>query len=242
MDDALLAPAEDGTAVIIITNATPLPQTIEEDTNIGTATLASVTGLSLDPDGEGCEGDLDEMVTEDTAPLEPQEPIMVRQVDTQISALERKERLLELVPETQTLDPEQSKRLHQFLTNHHEAFCLDQYKQGETDMVQFHINTGEAQPKKQLAQRMPLVVRREVARQLKEMQQAGVIQPSSSPWSSPVVMVRKKDGTHRFCVDYRHLNAVTKPDTYPLPRIDDLLDQLGRCHYFSALDLASGYW
>ena len=74
-----------------------------------------------------------------------------------------------------------------------------------------------------------------------ELQQAGVVQPSSSPWSSPVVMVRKKDGTHRSCVDYRHLNAVTSL-THPLPRMDDLLDQLGQCYYFSTLNLASGYW
>ena len=82
----------------------------------------------------------------------------------------------------------------------------------------------------------------EVARQLDHMQAAGVIQPSAIPWSSPVVMVRKKDGTHRFCIDYRQLNAVTKADTHPLPRIDDLLDQLGQCRFFSKLDLAAGYW
>ena len=75
-----------------------------------------------------------------------------------------------------------------------------------------------------------------------EGHQAGVIQPSSSPWSSPVVMVCKKDGMHCFFIDYRHVNAVTKTDTYPLPRIDDLLDQLGRSHIFSTLDLAAGYW
>ena len=90
--------------------------------------------------------------------------------------------------------------------------------------------------------RLPFAVRQEVAKQLKDMQQAGVLQPSSSPWASPVVMVRKNDGTHRFCVDYRTLNAVTKPDLYPLPRIDDLLDQLGESRYFSTLNLASGYW
>ena len=55
-------------------------------------------------------------------------------------------------------------------------------------------------------------------------------------------MVRKRDGTHRFCVDYRKLNTVTKADTFPLPRIDDLLDQLGQAKYFSLVDLASGYW
>ena len=134
----------------------------------------------------------------------------MRRVDTQVSVAERKERLLELVPETQTLDPGQREQLHQFLTNHHEAFCLEEYERGETDLVQFQIDTGEALPKKLSTWRMPLIVRQEVARQLKEMQRAGVIQPSSSPWSSPVVMVRKKEETHCFCVDYRHLSAVTK--------------------------------
>ena len=74
------------------------------------------------------------------------------------------------------------------------------------------------------------------------MQETGVIQPSNSPWASPIVMVRKKDGTHRFCVDYRSLNEVTKADTYPLPRVDDLLDQLGGAKFFTTLDLASGFW
>ena len=104
------------------------------------------------------------------------------------------------------------------------------------------IDTGDAPPRKQPPRRMPFLVREEVARQLETMQQNGVIQPSNSPWSSPVVMVRKKDGSHRFCVDYRALNSVTKTDTFPLPRIDDLLDQLGGARYFSTLDLASGFW
>ena len=63
-----------------------------------------------------------------------------------------------------------------------------------------------------------------------------------SSWSSPVVLVRKKDGSHHFCVDYQHLNEVTKTDTFPLPRIDDMLDQLGQCKCFSTLDLAAEYW
>ena len=58
------------------------------------------------------------------------------------------------------------------------------------------------------------------------MEQQGVIQPSSSPWASPVVLVPKKNGTHRFCIDYRRLNSITKKDVYPLPRIDDILDTL----------------
>ena len=74
------------------------------------------------------------------------------------------------------------------------------------------------------------------------MQATGVIQPSRSPLSSPVVMACKKDGSHRFCVDYRALNSVNKADTFPLPRVDDLLDQLGESWFFSTLDFASGYW
>ena len=104
------------------------------------------------------------------------------------------------------------------------------------------IDTGDTRPKKQPVCRMPFALRTEVAKQLRSMQEAGVIQPSSSPWASPVVMVRKRDGTHRFCMDFRELNSVTKADTFPLPRTDDLLDQLGAARYFSTLDLASGYW
>ena len=75
-----------------------------------------------------------------------------------------------------------------------------------------------------------------------EMLTGGQIEPSDSPWSSPVVLVTKKDGGTRFCVDCRHLNDVTVNDAYPLPRIDNTLDMLASKQWFSTLDLASGYW
>jgi hypothetical protein len=74
------------------------------------------------------------------------------------------------------------------------------------------------------------------------MHKNGLVEPSYSPWSSPPLLVKKKDGTWRFCVDYRELNNVTKKDKYPLPRIDDALDPLGKSRYFTTLDLACGYW
>ena len=127
---------------------------------------------------------------------------------------------------------------------HHQAFCLEPCEREGTDLVQMEINTLDAAPRRQPVRRMPYSVRQEVAKQLQDMQAAGVITQSCSPWASPVLLVRKKDGSHQFCIDYRQLNVLTKPDRYPLPRIDDLLDQLGKSHYFSTLDLASGngYW
>ena len=77
---------------------------------------------------------------------------------------------------------------------------------------------------------------------INNMREQGVIQPSKSPWASPVVLVPKKDGTQHFCIDYRRLNGITKKDVYPLPRVDDILDTLGDAKYLSSLDLASGYW
>ena len=74
------------------------------------------------------------------------------------------------------------------------------------------------------------------------MVKRGVIEPSSSPWASPTVLVHKKDGTTGFCVDYWRLNSATVKDSYPLQRIDDSIDALSGSCWFSTLDLASGYW
>ena len=81
-----------------------------------------------------------------------------------------------------------------------------------------------------------------VKRLLDDMLQDDVIQPSSSPWASPVVLATKKDGSSHFCVDYCKLNEVTQKDAYPLSQIDEVLETLAESQLFSTLDLVSGYW
>ena len=137
--------------------------------------------------------------------------------------------------------PEQ-KEVYQFLTEFSDLFSSGPQDLGCTDLVQHRINTGQTPPIRQPPRRLPLAKREEAEMAVQEMQKHGVIEPASSPWSSPVVLVKKKDGSTRFCVDYRKLNAVTYKDSYPLPRVDDTLEALAGAKWFSTLDLKSGYW
>ncbi|KAL0295084.1 UNVERIFIED_CONTAM: Transposon Ty3-G Gag-Pol polyprotein [Sesamum angustifolium] len=90
--------------------------------------------------------------------------------------------------------------------------------------------------------RMEPVELQEIKKQLEEWLKKGFVRPSTSPWGAPVLFVKKKDGSMRLCVDYRQLNRVLLKNKYPLPRIDDLLDQLKGATTFSKIELRYGYW
>ena len=113
---------------------------------------------------------------------------------------------------------------------------------GHTSLLQHRINTGSEGPIQCPPRRIPQARREDVRRLLREMLNNGIVEPSEGPWSSPIVLAKKKDGTLRFCVDYRKVNTITKRDAYPLPRIDDTLGTLGGFKFFTTMDLASGYW
>lgn len=138
--------------------------------------------------------------------------------------------------------PSQVKDLTDLLTSYSDIFDFDGRPIGQTSQVKHRINTGDAAPIHRRPYRVSPSERQVIQQEVNKMLTKGIIEPSSSPWASPVVLVKKKDNTWRFCVDYRHLNKVTKRDVYPLPRIDDALDCLHGATYFSSIDLRSGYW
>lgn len=233
LENTLVDQREGKYAVVMFSNPTPFARKLKPGSWVGAAIEVGV----VDPESP-CVLEEPEEVRDAV-----QFPTVAQVKTTGEGATARKQRLAEILREEGADLPWQGRgQLHSLLLKHHYAFQLEDGDRGETDLVQMRIDTGDAEPKSQPPRRMPFGARQEVARQLRKMQESGVIQPSSSPWASPVVLVRKKDGSLRFCIDYRNLNAVTKADTFPLPRIDDLLDQLGKSKFFSSLDLASGYW
>lgn len=105
-----------------------------------------------------------------------------------------------------------------------------------------HVILSKSAPIKQKYYRVSPVMQKMIDKELEEMLEKDVIEESNSPWSSPIILVRKKDNSYRFCVDFRRLNAVTERDSYPLPNISDTLDKLKDAQYLSSIDIKSAYW
>ena len=140
------------------------------------------------------------------------------------------------------LDENEQNQLKSLLIKYQSVFAKSSDDLGFSDRVEHHIDTMGAEPIKEHVQRLPLAKREIEREEVRKMLQKGVIEPSISPWSSNIVLVTKKDGSTRFCVDYRKLNAVTKKDSYPLPDIRQCLDALADSAWFSCMDINAGYW
>ena len=117
-----------------------------------------------------------------------------------------------------TLSPYERNTLLTTLLRYADGF---QHSLGHTTVVKHNITAGDSPPIRQCPRRLPYAYRKETGDQFRDMLDQAVIQPSISPRASPLVLVRKKDGKYRFCVDYRKLNSVTKKDARPLPMVDD---------------------
>jgi len=138
---------------------------------------------------------------------------------------------------------EECQAMAKLLSEYNDVFSSGDHDVGLTRAVRHEIPLAAGTvPIRQPMRRLGLEEEKEVSRQVQDFLDRGLIEPTHSAWSSLVVLVWKKDGNWRFCVDYRKLNSVTIQDAYPVPRIDESLDALASSKYFSTLDLPSRYW
>ncbi|KAL4103608.1 hypothetical protein QTP88_018969 [Uroleucon formosanum] len=149
--------------------------------------------------------------------------------------------------QTEHLNPEECNSLWRICREFTNIFHLSGDTLTSTTTIHHEIRTPEnATPINVRPYRLPYDHRQEIIKQTKELEENKIIQPSDSPWNAPLIVVPKKPDAqgkpqYRVCVDFRRLNQITVGDAFPIPRIDEILDQLGRSRYYSTLDLASGY-
>ena len=218
MEDGLLWTGERG--MISISNTGPQPVRLEEGEVLGSIEAVDIVDVGEESEVVCC-------------------GVQVRR---DASEGRRSNLLRNLPTDNWDLDDQERERLLGLVLQYEDIFALDDSELGREKGVSHVINTEREKLIKQYPRRVPFSLRDKVEEMITKMEEQGVIQPSHSPWASPIVLVAKKDGSTRFCVDYRKLNVITKMDVYPLPRIDDMLDLLANNQYFSTLDLASGYW
>ena len=139
---------------------------------------------------------------------------------------------------------EQAEKAHGLLKEYHDIFFLEKQDMGHTKAAEHKIvlKDPDTPPFKERFRRIPPPQLDEVREHLKLMLDAGVIRPSNSPWCNAVVLVRKKDGSLRFCIDFRKLNSLTVKDSHPLPRICETLESLAGAAHYSTFDMNSGFW
>lgn len=113
---------------------------------------------------------------------------------------------------------------------------------GKSNVVSHSIELNTAKPICLRPYPIPFSAKQDIIKEVRQLEDQGIIERSSSPYSSPIVLVKKKDGSTRFCIDYRKLNAITVTDAEPIPNQEDLFIQLRNAKYFSKIDLVKGYW
>ena len=128
------------------------------------------------------------------------------------------------------------------LRRNEDVFAADSKKPTLTTITEHKIITENALPVRHKTRRLPKAWEQDIHEQIKDMLEKEIIRPSKSPWNSPLLLVKKKDNTTRFVLDFRSLNDVSKKDSYPLPNIRDVIDRMDGVNYWSTLDAASAYW
>ena len=161
---------------------------------------------------------------------------------------ERQKLLMELLRQDGGLEqlkewpPKLALKFERMLMEHYHIFSLDQNEIGCTDTAEHIIELIDDEPFKERFRRIAPPLLEELRENLQDMLDGGAIWPSQSPWCNTIVLVRKKDGTLRFCIDFRRLNSRTKKDLFPLPHMQETMESMVGARFFSSMDLKSGFW
>ncbi len=169
----------------------------------------------------------------------PETSLLVRKVEVEEEEESEDAKRQPSVVSLTHLEDSKRKELQHLLSQFPALFCQ---RPGRTELTQHTIHLSTPSPSRQRPYRVPERLVEPLKEEIKMMKELGVIEPSMSEWSSPMVIVPKRDGSLRVCIDFRKLNAQSKFDAYPMPRVDDLLEKIGRAQYITTLDLCKGYW
>ena len=214
-------------AVVVVRNNTTYPQTLQKKTLVDRA--VSALPVPKPPKPESLQ------VKDDTYPDLHIPKLMVRQ---------RHGRLFEEL-DSSGLDswaPKLADATHWLLAEYHDVFSLDLAELGCTHSTEHTIKVTDDTPFKERFRWIPPPMVEEVRNHLREMLESGAIRPSQSTWCNAMVLVRKKNGSLSFCINVQCLNACMKKDSYPLPKIQEVLESLVGAGHFSCLDLKSRFW
>ena len=195
------------------------------------------------------------VITANAVPDPQASPELLRQLDNEesvpdlgLSTAERQSKLLEILESNGSLDElknwllEVATSARQLLLEFHSVFSLEPNEMGCTDTTEHVIEVTNSEPFRERFRHIAPPIVDEVRQHIQEMLDGGAIHPSQSPWCNAVVLVRKKDGSLHFCIDFRKLNERTKKDAYPLPRMQEQMESMVGARHFSCINLKSGFW
>ena len=215
----LASVSSDGTVPFRLMNPTPVKVKLYPGTTLGSFTVMndhSIGSIITDEDVAFCRN-----LHNDSKPTETKVPVDLTNTD---------------------LTSDQKVRLQNLLNSYSDLFAKSHLELGRTDLLEHHIDTGDHKPIALRPYRTSDTQRKQIEQHITEMQQAGLIKPSTGAWSAPAILIAKPDGSTRFCVDYRRLNALTVKDIYPLPLISQSIDYMNNSRYFSTMDMLSGFY
>ena len=222
------------TAHVVLRNGTSRPIKLSRGRVVG-----RVVAANLVPDAEVTPAFMQKACEDDVGEEEKTPKLTIPERQKLLMEILEKDGGLDMLKDWPEKEATDARRL---LMEFHHMFSLDKNEMGCTDTTEHVIKLTKSEPFKERFQRIAPPLVEEVREHIQEMLDGGAIRPSTSPWCNAVILVRKKDGTLRFCIDFCRLNERTEKDSFPMPRMIDTMETMVGAWIFSTMDLKSGFW